>query len=120
MFGLISSTVVSRCSNDVVWTVSVLLSFAGFNLISVTGKFFSPRGEVEAHIYKVEKINAHRIATFTWRKAGALSERKRYWADGEVGDTTAGPMAGLGYNDQFVKIVLVGIHHRSYIRKPWA
>lgn len=39
VFGWISSTVESRCSYDVVRTVSVLLSSAGFNLISVTGKF---------------------------------------------------------------------------------
>lgn len=50
-------------------------------------------------------------------EAGDVSERKRCWANREVGDSTAGPMVGLGHNYQFVKIVLVDIHHFLCIRK---
>lgn len=64
VYGLISGTVESRCSNDVIRTVSVLFSSAGFNLISVIGKLSSPRGEVEERMARVDRVDAHRIGTF--------------------------------------------------------
>lgn len=87
-------------------------------MISVTGRLSLPGGKVGVCMPRVEKVVAHRTGTFAWCSRGCVLKGKdRCWADREVGDTTAGPMVGLGHNYQFVEIVLVVIHHLLCIRK---